>query len=322
MSTLTPAPSVARTSGAGCGRVATRSPEPAGPPPHPPAPGRPALPDGRSRGDSRCKPDRYAHWFSCGSKVSAEEDGRALLPRAPLQRRGDQIADAARRGERVLGGEQPVVAGQIHTAAQRNGLPQQPDPSVRAVAAGTAPLKNITMRPDPRPRHLQRRRHADRPSRLQIRQRIEHGRRAVEVRSQPTAHVPLEKRIEPDVHLAREMRCNNVIGQGQIGPVRTLPPAANDRRRPPRPAQACVLPPSRVHIPPGREQRTEESDLVPRRRRRRDRTRPLEKKPRGSPPVDVPAAASSSAAGATAHSPPAGGPTPPQAPAFGQSAPR
>jgi hypothetical protein len=133
---------------------------------------------------------------------------------------------------------------------------------------------------DPRPGHLQRRRHADRPGRLQIRQRVEHGRRPVEVRGQPPTRVPVQQRIKPDMHLSREMRSDDVVGQRQVGPVRALPPAASDGRRPPRPARTCVLPPGRVHVPPGREQRTEEPDLVPRGRRRRDRTRSFEKQPR------------------------------------------
>jgi hypothetical protein len=81
------------------------------------------------------------------------------------------------------------------------------------------------------------------------------------------------------MHLAGEMRSDDIVGQRQVGPLRALPPAAGDGRRPPRPARACVLPPGRVHIPPGCEQRTEEPDLVPRGRRRRDRTRPFEKQP-------------------------------------------
>jgi hypothetical protein len=57
---------------------------------------------------------------------------------------------------------------------------------------------------------------------------IEHRRRTVEVRGKPTARVALQQRIEPDVNRTHEVRGDNAIGQGQIGPVRALPPAADD----------------------------------------------------------------------------------------------
>ena len=155
-----------------------------------------------------------------------------------------------------------------------------PDPNPRRRRRHRAAEEDPHMRPDPRPGHLQRRRHTDRPGRFQVGQRVEHRRRAVEVRGEPAARVPIQQRIEPDVNLAREMRGDNVIGQSQIGPVRALPPATGDGRRPPRSSRACVLPSGCVHIPPGREQRTKEPDLVPRWRRRRDRARPLEEQPR------------------------------------------
>ena len=52
-----------------------------------------------SRGDSRCRLDRYAHWSSSGSRVPRSRKTVApSLREPPLQRRGDEVADPADAG--------------------------------------------------------------------------------------------------------------------------------------------------------------------------------------------------------------------------------
>lgn len=58
-------------------------------------------------------------WFQ-GCQV--QEDGRAVAAGGFEQRRGDEVPESAGR-EQVLGGKQPVVAGEAEPAAQRHRLP-------------------------------------------------------------------------------------------------------------------------------------------------------------------------------------------------------
>jgi hypothetical protein len=127
-STRMPARRRAWTTGAGTGRVADDTAAASRVTSEPTAT-RPAWLAGGAVGFARAHP---AQRRQVGKLVGVgfqrpliEEHGAALVAGGLEQRRGDEVADTA-GGEQVLGREQPVVAGQLHPAAQRHRLPQQP----------------------------------------------------------------------------------------------------------------------------------------------------------------------------------------------------
>jgi len=71
-----------------------------------------------------------------------EEHCRAVAACLAVQRCCDQVADAA-RGQRVLGREQPIIAGQAHLPRRAIASRSSPAPRRRAVSAGTGAVKNV-----------------------------------------------------------------------------------------------------------------------------------------------------------------------------------
>ncbi len=87
-----------------------------------------------------------------------------------------------------------------------------------------------------------------------VHQRVEHRLGPVEVRGQPPAPVAVEQRVQPDVHLAAQMRGQDVGGEREIVAVLVadaLAPAAAYRRDPPRLSGAPVVEPDCVHLRAG-----------------------------------------------------------------------
>jgi hypothetical protein len=122
-----------------------------------------------------------------------EEDGCSAAAGPPLQGSRDEIAEAADLDD-VLGGEEPVIAGQVHPPAHGDRLPQQSGTDLtggrRRDWCGE---EQPDVRSQSRAGHLQRGRSIDRAGRLQVGQRVEHGRGAVEVGGQPGAAVAVQE---------------------------------------------------------------------------------------------------------------------------------
>ena len=192
-----------------------------------------------------------------------------------------------------------------------------PEPSIRAVAAGSGPLKKIqTCAPDSGSGHLQRSGRADRPSRLEVGQRVEHGRRAVEICGEPaeTYRRPAADKARGVSRRSDARRRPHRSGRGTAD---SCPSAS--RRRPPAPILTvrCARSPTASHTRrAARRIASERIELCPAatKRRRLGRVDPGTFR-FASPPADAPAAASTRAAGASVRSPPAGGPTPRREPA-------
>lgn len=181
-----------------------------------------------------------------------------------VQRGSDQVPDSRRR-QHILGGEQPVVAGEVHPSAQADRLTHQPCSQLPAHNRGHRVGKEAPdMCAGPRPRYLQRRRRTCGSRGFQVGQGVQHRRRAIEVRSEPAASVARQQRVETDVHRSQQVLGEDLACQREVRLVpgaRALAPPAGDRRHPTGATSACVLPTDRVHIRAGAEQRGEERDL-------------------------------------------------------------
>jgi len=148
-----------------------------------------------------------------------QEHGGAAAPATALQRSGDQIAHTA-CGQHILGREQPVVTGQLHPSPQRDRLPQQSGADLpshrRRDGGGGEEQPHVGAQPGTG--HLQHRGRPDTAGRLQIRQRVQHRRRSVEICCQPAGLVPIEQRVQADVGLTGQMGGNHLVGQWQVLP--------------------------------------------------------------------------------------------------------
>ena len=198
-----------------------------------------------------------------------EEHGRAPPAAFALEGQGDEVPERAFRHE-VLGGEEPVVTGQVELGSGGHRLPQEmdADPSGRGSGNRTGE-EHPHMGAVTGAGAFERRRDPGGPGGVEIGQRVQHPAGTIEIAGQQTAGVTREQRVEAGVDLAGEVGLGYLIGKGQIltvGPSGVGPPTSH--RRPPaalpRPA---VLPPQRVHVLPASEEGPEQCHL--RRRRRR-----------------------------------------------------
>jgi hypothetical protein len=193
-----------------------------------------------------------------------------------MQRRRDQVADPADR-QHVLRREQPVITGQVHLPAQCHRFAQQgaAQPARRFRRNGSGE-EHPRMRPNPRPRNLHGRRYAQRARCLQIRQRVQHRGRPVEVGRQPPAQIPVEQRVQADVGLPGKVSGQHLHSKRQVVSLSVrnpLAPAASDSGQPACLPAASVLPPDRVDVGTGGKQRAEQGDLRLSRRSRMNRAR-------------------------------------------------
>lgn len=184
-----------------------------------------------------------------------------------MERRRDQVAGAP-PGQYVLGGEEPVVAAQVHPDTDRDGLANQRSPELaRGCSRHGICEEDPHVRADPGARHFSRGWRTHRSGGLQVGQRVEHGRLAVEVGGEPAGLVAGERGIQADMDVAGQMRGQDLGRQRQVSYVggRTpLVPAALDGGHPSRPAGAGVLPEHGVDVASCTEQRGIEPDLGPR----------------------------------------------------------
>lgn len=174
-----------------------------------------------------------------------------------MERKGDEVPERALRHE-VLGGEEPVVADEVELGPDGHGLSQQVDtdppgrrgrdrageehPHVAAVA-GAGPL--------------QRGRDAGRPGGVEIGQGVEDPTGTVEVAHQQPARIAPEQRVEPGVDRAGQVPLSDLIGEGQVLPVRATGVAPSTGYGGSPTAFACplVLPAQGVHVIAPAEQR-------------------------------------------------------------------
>jgi hypothetical protein len=140
------------------------------------------------------------------------EKERRSMPSTPtLKRSGDQVAQTADL-QHILGREEPVVAGQAHSTADRDRLAQQPGANLPGKGRWQwRGEEQPGMRPEARARCLQRDRRPSGAGGLHVRQRIEHRRRAVEIGGQPPATVAIEQRVQADLLLAGQV-CGQHFG--------------------------------------------------------------------------------------------------------------
>ena len=171
-------------------------------------------------------------------------------------------------GQHVLGGEEPVVAAQVHPATDRDRLANERGPELaRGGCRHGVGEEDPHVRADPGAGHLQRRWRAHGSCGLQVGERVEHRGLSVEVGGEPAGLVAGKHRIEADVDVAGQMRGEDLGRQRQVPYVRgmaALAPAALDGGHPPRLARAGVLPAHGVDVTSCAEQRGVELDLGPR----------------------------------------------------------
>ena len=216
-------------------------------------------------GVSRSKVERYSHWSSNGSSVARSR--KTVVPSLAglaLQRGRDQVAGPL-TGQHVLGGEQPVVAAQVHPATDRDRLAHQRRPELaRGRCRHGIGEEDPHVRADPGAGHLQRGGRSDGSRRLQVGERVQHGGLSVEVRGEPAGLVAGEHRIQADVDVAGQMRGQHLGRQRQVsyvGGSSSLAPPALDRGHPARLTGAGVLPAHGVDVASRAEQRGIELDL-------------------------------------------------------------
>jgi hypothetical protein len=98
---------------------------------------------------------------------------------------------------------------------------------------------------------------------VEIRQRVERPRSPVEVTGQHGARVARQQRVDPHRCSAAQVREQDFVGQGQKVPRRSaLRPAASSRWRPPGLAGRRVIPPNRIDVRAGPEQRPRQRHLL------------------------------------------------------------
>ena len=203
-----------------------------------------------------------------------EEQRCAVLAAFAVEGCGDEVTHTAASVD-VLGGKQPVIAAETHTAAElkrfaeqagrdrtgccrRRGLREE-DPDVRTSA---------------RLRHLQRSRNLVGPCGFHIGQCVEHRGLFVEIGRDPPTCVIVAKRIQADMNLAAQVLSDDVGSQRKIrciGAVHALTPVAADRRHPTGSTVTAVLPTQCVNVGATTKQIEEEADLVFGRRSHTDR---------------------------------------------------
>lgn len=175
-------------------------------------PGRPAWTPVAARADpgSRGRPtgrDAARGWPSPGRpspRLAGNVPAEGLRSDCP-----HCLTTAARPGR-----EQPVVACEVHPAAQGDRLLQQAGAQLAGgLRRHRAGEEQSRVRPRSRPGDLQRSRGTDGASRLDLGQGVQHRRRAVEVRCQPAAAVAVEQGIQPDVDLPGQVRGQDLVGQ-------------------------------------------------------------------------------------------------------------
>jgi len=150
------------------------------------------------------------------SGLQVQEHSGAVVAGGLEQRGGDQVPDPA-RGEQVLGREQPVIAGQVHPAAQCHRLAQQPG----AQAAGQLGRdwggeEHPRVRADAGPGDLQGDGDLQGTAGLDVHEGVEHRLQAVEVSRQPPAPVAVQERIQADVGLALQVRGQHGRGRRPV----------------------------------------------------------------------------------------------------------
>ncbi len=118
------------------------------------------------------------------------------LPALPLERSGEEVPDGVGARQRVLGGEQPVVAAQVHLTAQRHRLPKQAHAeSSCGSRRNSAREEQPNVGANAGSRDLECSWCPERSSGLQVGQGVEHGCRAVKVRGHPMAAVVSQQRV-------------------------------------------------------------------------------------------------------------------------------
>ena len=147
-------------------------------------------------------------------------------------------------------------------------------PTRRAVAPATGPAKNTqTCAPRPDFDSSTAAGTPSSPSRLHVGQRVEHGRRTVEVGNEETAGIVLRQWIQTDEHvLLRQVRSNHLTGERKVphrAAVHSLAPPARHGRHPPVRPRPEVLPVERIDVGPRAEQVGIQRELVLHRRRHR-----------------------------------------------------
>jgi hypothetical protein len=181
-----------------------------------------------------------------------------------VERGRDQVAGSLPR-QYVLGGEEPVVAAQVHSAADGDRFADEggPDLACRGCWDGVGE-ENPDVCADPGAGHLEGGGCADGSCGLEVGKRIEHGGLSVEVGGEPAGLVTGEHRIETDVDAAAQMRGEHLGCQRQmphIGGRPSLAPPALDSRHPPGLARAAVLPTKGIDVAASAEERGIEREL-------------------------------------------------------------
>ncbi len=188
-----------------------------------------------------------------------EQGGAAVASSLPVQRRRDEVSHTARAGrDRVLVGEQPVVAGKRHGPAQSHRpvdtrRPHGPCRGRRHRRGEERP----DVRAAARLGDLQPARHAEGVGGFDVGVGVEHGLGPVEVDGEPPARRVPEQRIQADEEavVGAQVRLDHIPGQGEGTPVpqRTPTESVPDHRRPTLGLLARVLPVVGVDVGPGGE---------------------------------------------------------------------
>ncbi|OIQ72318.1 hypothetical protein GALL_460570 [mine drainage metagenome] len=232
-----------------------------------------------------------------GAQLGVDEDAETLIPRALLQRQGDQVAEPA-FGYRVLIREQPVVGREPELPRARAGVAdggraQAADIACRHAAGEEHPGMGALTGS----RNLQRRRHAQLSARLHEGPRVVPPIRLVEIDGQEAAAVVLQQRVHPDRVLAGQVLVDHRVRQRDKQAMAAIAaldarlvahtgaPLIRAGRRVARLARGLALPTDRIHVGAAAKEASEESDLLVGGQPRR-----LDDRPRGlwmHPPFDA-----------------------------------
>ena len=194
-----------------------------------------------------------------------EKCGQAVPSPFALQRRRDQVAEAAFR-QHVLVREQTIVRAQVHRSPQHDRLVHEHRAhGTRDRGRDRAGEEHPHVRSPPRLRDLHRGGYAAGAGCFAVRESVEHCRRTVEIRHQEVARIGDQQRVQPDEYVATQVSGDHLGGQTQVGrpaPVHSLAPAAGHRRHPAARSCPVVLPPHRIDVGPGVKQVGIQGDLL------------------------------------------------------------
>lgn len=211
-------------------------------------------------GDGREELPLVFDWLERGG---VQEHGCAVLPAPSLQRKRNEVPEGAFRHE-ILRREQAIVRGEINLGPQMHCVAEH----TRTDLAGgrsrhTVGKEHPHVRAVARTGSFQHGRDLMVSANLDVGERVERPRGAVEIACQQPARVARQQWVQADRLFTREVCLDHLGGQRKVLPIGSA--SVRDAAfhcRGPSGTTRRVLPPHRIHVRAPDEQRLEQRHLV------------------------------------------------------------